>query len=274
MRISSVNALYYSATGNTALVVKALAQALCAELGVGWEVFDYTLPAQRRQFQTFGADQLVLLGTPVYAGRVPNKMLPYLQTMLQGQDTPAVAVVTFGNRGFDNALAELRFELEEHGFRAVGAAALPARHAFTDKLAPGRPNGQDLSALRDFARRLAEKLQAMDALPAESLSVAGTFPAPYYTPLGTDGAPAVFLKAKPKTRKERCTACGLCAQLCPMGSISFEDPAAVEGICIKCHACVRRCPAGAKYFDDPAFLSHLAMLERHFTRPAETAFFL
>ena len=66
----------------------------------------------------------------------------------------------------------------------------------------------------------------------------------------------------------------MCAALCPMGSISRDDPAEVTGVCIKCHACVRNCPTGAKYFDDEAFLSHKAMLERDYTRRADAKIFL
>ena len=74
--------------------------------------------------------------------------------------------------------------------------------------------------------------------------------------------------------ESKCTGCGVCAALCPMGSISREDPAEVTGVCIKCHACVRNCPTGAKYFDDEAFLSHKAMLERDYTRRANAKIFL
>ena len=74
--------------------------------------------------------------------------------------------------------------------------------------------------------------------------------------------------------QDKCSGCGLCAQVCPMGSIDPADPAQVSGICIKCQACIHKCPAGAKYFDDPAFLSHVAMLEQNYTRPAQPAFFL
>ena len=98
--------------------------------------------------------------------------------------------------------------------------------------------------------------------------------APYYRPLGLDGEPKNFLKAKPQTDRSKCTGCGVCAALCPMGSISREDPAEVTGVCIKCHACVRNCPTGAKYFDDEAFLSHKAMLERDYTRRADAKIFL
>ena len=114
----------------------------------------------------------------------------------------------------------------------------------------------------------------MTEIPAK-IEVRGDDPVTaYYTPLGTDGKPAVFLKAKPKTDPEKCTKCGICATVCPMGSIPKDAPDTCTGICIKCHACVRNCPTGAKYFDDEAFLSHKAMLERDYTRRADAKIFL
>jgi ferredoxin len=83
-------------------------------------------------------------------------------------------------------------------------------------------------------------------------------------PKGTDGEPAKFLKAKPVTDQEKCTACGICAKACPMGSIDPEEKFEATGICIKCQACIKKCPAGAKSFDDAAFLSHRQMLMENF----------
>ena len=73
---------------------------------------------------------------------------------------------------------------------------------------------------------------------------------------------------------DACDQCGICAKVCPMGSISAEDPSQVTGICIKCQACVKKCPQHAKYFDDAAFLSHVSMLEQNYTRRAETEVFI
>ena len=117
------------------------------------------------------------------------------------------------------------------------------------------------------------KLGKMTGVPAP-VAVDGDANTPYYRPLGSDGEPKNFLKTKTQTDRSKCTGCGVCAALCPMGSISREDPAEVTGVCIKCHSCVRNCPTGAKYFDDEAFLSHKAMLERDYTRRADAKIFL
>ena len=272
MRIENVRWLCYSAAGATALTVRTIAEELAAQLGVPAEGIPFTLPAQRKNLHSFRPTDLVVVGTPVYAGKVPNKLLPDFQTKLAGNGALAVPVVTFGNRSFDNGPAELRAVLEKDGFRPVAAAAFVARHAFTDQLAAGRPDEDDRAEMRAFAREIARRVTALTGDPAP-LQVPGDPDAPYYTPLGTDGQPAKFLKAKPKTDLSACTNCGVCAQACPMGSIDPTDVSQVTGVCIKCQACVRSCPAGAKYFDDPAFLSHVEMLKTHFREAKKNAVF-
>ena len=215
----------------------------------------------------------MIFGTPTYAGKVPNKLLPFVQTGFAGNGTLAVPVVTFGNRSFDNSLAELCASLENAGFHTIAAGAFACQHAFSDTLAAGRPDREDMTVLAQLGAAVVTKLGKMTEIPA-SVQVDGDADAPYYRPLGLDGEPKNFLKAKPQTDRSKCTGCGVCAALCPMGSISREDPAEVTGVCIKCHACVRNCPTGAKYFDDEAFLSHKAMLERDYTRRAEDKLFL
>ena len=59
----------------------------------------------------------------------------------------------------------------------------------------------------------------------------------------------------------RCTRCGKCASVCPMGSIDKAAPTETGGICIKCQACIKACPARARRFLDGDFLSHVKMLE-------------
>ena len=273
MHIEKVWALYYSATGTTELAARTVAGEMAARLGVPLEAIPFTLPAQREKTYTFCKTDLVVAATPVYAGKIPNKILPDFQTKLAGNGAVAVPIVLFGNRSYDNGLAELCAVLKNSGFLLAGAGAFVARHAFTDELGTGRPDENDQAEMRAFADKIADKAAALQAAPAP-LQVPGDPDAPYYVPKGMDGLPAKFLKAKPKTDPAACTACGLCARVCPMGSIDSGDFSLVSGVCIKCQACVRGCPQKAKCFDDPAFLSHVEMLKTHFRDAKKNEIFL
>lgn len=272
MNIRKVYALYFSPAGATRRLTVTLANALAESFSVPMEVADVTLPAAREERRAFEAGDLVICGSPTYAGKLPNKILPYWKERLAGGDALAVALVTFGNRAFDNSLSELCACLGGDGFHVVGAGAFACRHVFSETLAAQRPDRDDYAALAKLGAAVATRIAKANGIPAAP-EVPGDAAAPYYVPRGLDGEPKVFLKAKPKT-SEACINCGVCAAVCPMGSIDPADVTSVPGLCIKCHACVRECPMGAKYFDDPAFLSHKAMLERDFQRRAETKWFV
>lgn len=273
MECKRIEAVYFSASGVTDKVVRILAEALVGELSLPLRCRSFTRPPEREAALSFEPDDLVVAGTPTYAGRVPNKLLPDLRTKLRGNGALAVPVVTFGNRAFDNSLAELCAVLEADGFHTAAAGAFPGRHAFTDALGEGRPDWDDRRAIQDFARRIAGKLREWSAAPPP-VPVPGDPAAPYYVPKGLDGEPVQFLKAKPQTDLGKCCNCGVCARACPMGAIDPANVAEVPGTCIKCQSCVRKCTHRAKYFDDPAFLSHVAMLEKNFREPKECAVFL
>ena len=79
MEIKTVWAVYFSGTGTTEKVATHLAKSLAGQLGAQYKSHDYTQPKGRENALQFGPDELVVLGTPVYAGRVPNMMLPFVQ---------------------------------------------------------------------------------------------------------------------------------------------------------------------------------------------------
>ena len=267
MTLKRVVAVYFSAMGNTKKVVEEIAEKVSSTLDLSWDAIDFTLPRARENVYHFTREDLVVFGVPTYAGRVPNKVLPFVQGMFRGQETPVVPVVTFGNRSFDSSLSELAQVLSENGFILVAAGAFACEHVFSEKIGTGRPDAKDWNEICGFAEKIAGKLkqeQKKCEWQPEEVKL-------YYTPLGMDGQPAKFLKAKPLTDMEKCDRCGLCAEVCPMGSIDPEDVTEVSGICIKCQACIRKCPQGAKYFADEAFASHVAMLEANYTRRAENA---
>lgn len=267
-------AVYFSPTGNTARIVMDIANILGTKLGLMVEVIDYTLPQNREAYLNFCEEDLVIWGTPVYAGRIPNMLQPYVHTHAKGNGALAIPIAVFGNRNYDDCLLELRNELESNNFHTIAGAAFASAHVFSNKIAVGRPDEADKEEIQDFAGKIAEKIKGMTRIPepvkVSEIDIVGK----YYTPLGLDGKPAFFLKAKPKTDEEKCNRCGLCASVCPMGSISKENPLEVTGVCIKCQACIIICPNKAKYMDDAAFLSHKAMLEKNYNKRAANKTFM
>lgn len=253
-----IHAMFFSGTGTTEKAVSAIAARLSERLQWAADSFDFTPPDARKKPAVFSENDLVILGVPVIAGRVPNLLLKYLDT-LQGNGAFGVPVVLFGNRSYDDALIELRGILDGHGFRTIAAGAFAGEHSFSRTLGQGRPDADDLAEIRDFADRIAEKLRA--GSPAFPIEVRGETPLrPYYTPRDREGRGIDIRKVKPKT-SDRCTRCGWCAAVCPLGSIDPQDPSVVSGICMKCCKCVKGCPQGAKYFDDPGYLYHKEELE-------------
>ena len=273
MKIQKVWAIAFSPNGTTERTAKLLAEELAAKLGCPVEQMNFTRPAERDREYVFCEKDLVVIGAPTYAGKLPNKILPDFKSKLKGNGALAIPFVTFGNRSYDNALAELCAVMEFDGFHTAAAGAFVAQHAFTDELGYGRPGWSDQFEMKQFAAKTAAKIQALTEVP-ESIQVPGDPEAPYYIPVGADGRPAQFLKVKPKTKLSRCNRCGACVRGCPMGAIDPRDPSNVPGTCIKCQRCVHKCTKHAKYFDDPAFVSHVKMLERTFADPKENETFL
>lgn len=270
MKIKKLYALYFSPTGGTEKIARYAAGELGKNLGLEPEYISFTKPGEREKEYRFGPTDLLVMASPVYAGRLPNKVMPEYKSKIFGEGSIAVPVCVFGNRSPDEALRELVLLLEGNGFQIAGGAAFAGRHAFSDKVGEGRPDEDDCTQMAGFAAKLAEKL-AGETLPLLEMDRGEI--GPYYTPLKTDGTPAKFLKARPLTRWEMCTACGACARACPMGSIDPKTMDAV-GLCVKCQACVRKCVRRAKYFEDGDFLSHVFMLEQNYIRRAENQILL
>ena len=159
----NITAMYFSGTGTTKKVTAAIADELteikisqdetAADENPGsikadikpWQRaadIDFTPPAARREIYRFAPDDLVVFGVPVIAGRVPNVLLKFLDT-LQGGGALAVPVVLYGNRNFDDALIELRNILQDRGFYMPHrSGGLLYRRALFFQDPGGRPSGQ------------------------------------------------------------------------------------------------------------------------------------
>ena len=107
---------YFSPSGGT----KQATQLVCGLFGE-YETLD--LGGRERKQRHFGKDELLVLGLPVYAGQIPA--VPGLLDGLTGEDTPCVLLAAYGNRHYDDALAQMKDSMGKRGFRCAAAWPLP-----------------------------------------------------------------------------------------------------------------------------------------------------
>ncbi len=268
--MKQIYGMYFSGTGTTEKTVTTIANEAAQNPAIKAETIDFTPPLAREKKYKFKRDEVVFIGVPVIAGRVPNVLLKFMDT-LEGGDALAIPIVLYGNRNFDDALIELRDILEKKGFHTIAGAAFIGEHSFSRILAAGRPDEEDLQIAKAFAREVTAKIRRIEN-KYDANDEGSKFPKPievdgetplrdYYKPQDRKGKHINILKVKPKLDAGKCTGCGICVKACPMGSIKAEAPGTVEGICIKCCGCEKKCPEGALYFDDPGYLYHKEELE-------------
>ncbi len=262
---------YFTGTDTTKNVVHRIGKNLKEELNLEEVDYDFSLPSSRNTPPKFTEDDLVIAGVPTIAGRVPNLLLPYLNTM-EASGAKVVTIALYGNRNYDDCLMELSKIFEEHGGVVIAGGAFIGEHSFSKILGKNRPDDEDYKVIDEFSKKIVEKIKAQDF---SKVIVGGEYPLrPYYTPRDRHGNGIDIRKVKPKTDMEKCTDCKLCAEICPMGAINYDNVEEVPGICMKCCACIKKCPVEAKYFDDEGYLYHARELEEVYARRAEPEYFV
>jgi len=236
MKIKKIWLISFSPTRTSKHVIDAIASGMG---DIPCESLDLTYPESVSKRQ-FAADELVIIGVPVYAGRVAPLAVERLGAM-QGSNTPAVLVVTYGNREFEDALIELRDIAAKASFIPLAAGAFIGEHSFSAPEAPiaaGRPDALDLAAAEAFGAKICDKLAAVqDAQTADRPHVPGDIP--YKEGM----APLPFT---PAVIELQCTQCGACLPTCPTGAISLDSAIEIDSnLCIFCCACIKNCPEGA-----------------------------
>lgn len=223
-----ITTLYFSATYTTKRVVEAIAKNLSDEV----TTYDITNDSATDLVE-IAADELLVVGVPIYAGRVPAMAVERLRRF-RGNNTPMVVVAVYGNRHYDDAVLELHDIMSECGFRTVAAGAFVAQHSIFPKVGTARPDADDMADIKAFAERVSELLKG----DFSDITLPGN--RPYKMPGGIPIFP---------TASRRCTACGLCSRLCPTGAIDPTSPKGVDKTkCIKCGRCVAVCPTKSRRF--------------------------
>jgi ferredoxin len=229
------------------------------------EQIDLTPPdAQTRELDELKDGQLAIIGTPVYAGRIPPQATGRLQR-LKANGTPAVVVVLYGNREYEDALLELNNIVVEAGFKPVAAGAFIGEHSFSSKntpIAEGRPDKEDLNKAGKFGKEIMKNLKGIEELGDISpLKIPGNFPYREWRE---------HVKVPPATDETLCIKCATCVAVCPVAAIVINDRVMTDAsVCIFCCACVKNCPAQARALDNPQVQRIAKWLSKNYSQRKE-----
>ena len=188
----------------------------------------------------FGSDDIVIMGMPVFAGRIPKTARERL-SKLSGDNTKAIAVVNYGNAHVTDALVELVDLLKENSFNVIAAASTVSHHSIFDGVAVGRPDEEDIEKINEFGQKCVERIESGESLESE---LPGNRPYTDYKQL-----PFVV-----SCDESKCVFCLECVSVCPEGAIPDDDPADVDlDLCSRCTSCIHICPENARGFTGDAF---------------------
>lgn len=230
-------AVYFSATFTTQKVVEHIARQLSDDISI----CDITLSQELSEVE-LGEEELLVVGIPVYAGRVPALAVERIRRF-KGNGARAVVVAVYGNRDYDDALLELADIVSDNGFSVISAGAFIAQHSIFPKVGGGRPDAADYAVMDEFAKET-KRLLEMDRSRLLPVHLKGN--RPYKVP----GSIPIFPSAG-----KGCNECGKCARQCPTGAIDPEHPKGVdEEKCIKCGRCIAVCPTQSRGYSGMKYM--------------------
>ncbi len=190
-------------------------------------------------------DGIAIIGMPVYRSALPEVAIERLKK-IKASGIPAVIYIVYGNRGYGQALQELKQSSYVRGFIPVAQGTYIGEHSFSTTeypIAVNRPDKDDLEKAKMFGDLIKENIAYLESIEKISLDIVSIErKEPLRIPPGID---------------LKCNLCGKCIDMCPVRANDFVDNSLSTNKekCITCMACVKGCPNNARYIKSEQLLN-------------------
>ena len=245
--IMKITVIYFSQSGNTRKVARAMAEQLRA---AGAEVND--VPLKKASADLAAASDLLGVGAPCFSSRAPQPVLDFIAGLPDLAGKRSFVFATSGG-GPGRVLYEMTSALRQKNANVIAGLLLRGEcfHPFPAIKGrfPGRPDERDLAEARAFAQALYEHAAASRTGPLPQSRPDALRPGRgFYDLVAATVTDAHLRRALPPPTADpaKCTRCRLCEIECPTRSIVLDpDPAVVGDRCLRCYRCFNVCPEGA-----------------------------
>ena len=252
--MSKIIKIFFSPSQTTKKVVEQIA----GNFDSSGETYDLLHFDSAKEFEK---DDIAIVGMPVFAGRIPKRGRERL-SKLKGNDTKAIAVANYGNAHVTDALLELVTILKENGFDVIAAATTVSHHSIFDGVAVGRPDGDDIKKINEFAIKCQGKIDSGESLTSQ-------------IPGNEEYVAYKQLPFEINCDESICSFCYDCISICPENAIPDDDPVNTDfDLCSRCTACINICPEDARTFSGDAFEAKKPAFEEANSERKEPEFYL
>ena len=243
--------IVYSSPANSTRHVAEVIESTITELSGTVHLLDLSRQDQydeiKERLKETGPNDCLFIGSPVYRDMVVPPMIEFIDSIPTVDGCRAVPFVTWGGAFSGIALWQMGQELIGKGFDLVGGAKVMGAHSMMwshpNPVGQGRPDADDDKVVSGLAREIYQRLSdnQIRTLSLEALDYNDT--AHTEELKNKLGQPWMII---PKTVDEnRCTQCGVCEEVCPVGAIELSDYPVFSKSCFDCFNCIRLCPEEA-----------------------------
>lgn len=223
---------YFSATGNSKWAAEELAR------GTGDTALSITEIMKRGKLPPpVKSGETLALVFPVFAFAPPRLVIDFVRKLEVADDAFVYAVCTMGGA----AGGTFRYLEKFIRLDSCYSIKMPSNYIVMSDREPEKAIAAKIAKARTafpaICGSVKSKKPEMKALNGYAAFLVTAVVSPLFNRFASD---------KKFRATGRCTDCGLCAELCPLGNITLANGSPLwHGDCMHCMACIQNCPANA-----------------------------